>query len=170
MLTVFNKRMRLRSNLFNPPVSCKCTWDPHSRCRQYNYYLIEGLNLGNEKSSSGSPVSQITVIYDGECQLCKNSISWVSKKLSINPLDYHTANLASFDVSPEQCSREVFVFCGSDRFSGSMAAAFLLQRRGNHIASAVITAAGPISSLTYRWIATHRNSLPVRILSRLLQS
>jgi len=94
----------------------------------------------------------------------------VSKKLSINALDYHTADLASFDLSPEQCSREVFVIYGSERFSGSKAAAFLLQRRGNHITSALITATGPISSLTYRWIASHRNSLPVRILSRLLKS
>ena len=31
-------------------------------------------------------LSEIIVIFDGKCELCKNSISWVSKKLKISAI------------------------------------------------------------------------------------
>ena len=114
-------------------------------------------------------MSKIIVIYDGQCQLCKNSISWVSKKLEISAIDFHTADLAQFGLSAEQCSREVFVITEQHRFSGAQAAAFLLMRRGNRVLSVLITLSGPLGRAVYRWVASHRNSWPVKILSRLLK-
>ena len=114
-------------------------------------------------------MSKIIVIYDGQCQLCKNSISWVSKKIEISAIDFHTADLAQFGLSAEQCSREVFVITEQHRFSGAQAAAFLLIRRGNRVLSVLITLSGPLGRVVYRWIASHRNSWPVKILSRLLK-
>ena len=114
-------------------------------------------------------MSKIIVIYDGQCQLCKNSISWVSKKLEINAIDFHTADLAQFGLGAEQCSREVFVITEQHRFSGAQAAAFLLKCRGNKVLSALITLSGPLGRIVYRWVASHRNSWPVKILSRLLK-
>jgi predicted DCC family thiol-disulfide oxidoreductase YuxK len=114
-------------------------------------------------------MSKIIVIYDGQCQLCKNSISWVSRKLEINALDFHTTDLSQFGLSAEQCSREVFVISEQHRFSGAQAAAFLLKCRGNKVLSALITLTGPLGRAVYRWVASNRNSWLVKILSRLLK-
>ena len=114
-------------------------------------------------------MSEIIVIYDGQCGLCKNSIAWVSKKLEINPLDYHTTDLARFGLSAEQCSREVFVITERERFSGAQAVAYLLKRRGNKVMSALITLSGPLGRSVYRWVAGHRNTWPVKILSNYLK-
>jgi len=114
-------------------------------------------------------MSEIIVIYDGQCGLCKNSVSWVSKKLEINAIDFHTADLAQFGLSAEQCSREVFVITEQHRFSGAQAAAFLLKCRGNKVMSALINLSGPLGHIVYKWVAGHRNSWPVKMLSRLLK-
>ena len=114
-------------------------------------------------------MSEIIVIYDGQCGLCKNSILWVSKKLEISAIDFHIADLARFRLSTEQCSREVFVITDQQRFSGAEAAAFLLKRRGNKVFSAIITLSGPLGRIVYRWVASHRNSWPVKILSWFLK-
>jgi predicted DCC family thiol-disulfide oxidoreductase YuxK len=115
-------------------------------------------------------VSEITVIYDGQCQLCKNSVSWVSKKLAINLVDFHTAELARYRLSPEQCAREVFVITEGKRYSGAQAVAFLLKTRGNKVLAAVITLSGPVGRAGYRWVAGHRNTWPVKVLSRILEN
>ena len=115
-------------------------------------------------------MSEIIVIYDGQCGLCKNSISWISKKLEISAIDFHTADLARFRLSTEQCSREVFVITDQQRFSGAEAVAFLLEGRGNKVLSAIITLSGPLGRIVYRWVASHRNSWPVKILSWFLKS
>ena len=54
-------------------------------------------------------MSEISVIYDGKCELCIDSINWLQKKIQITALDFHSAELSSFGLSLEQCSREVFV-------------------------------------------------------------
>jgi predicted DCC family thiol-disulfide oxidoreductase YuxK len=114
-------------------------------------------------------VSEIIVIYDGQCQLCKNSIAWVSQKLEINAIDFHTADLSQFGLSAEQCSCEVFVITEQHSFSGAQAAAFLLKCRGNKVLSALIALSGPLGRGVYRWVAGNRNTWPVKILSRLLK-
>ena len=114
-------------------------------------------------------MSEIFVIYDGQCQLCKNSITWVSKKLVITPLNFHTSELTRFGLSVEQCSREVYVITDQGQFSGAGGVALLLNRRGNKVLSTLITFSGPIARSGYKWVASHRNSLLVKILSRLLR-
>jgi predicted DCC family thiol-disulfide oxidoreductase YuxK len=114
-------------------------------------------------------MSEITVIYDGQCQLCQNAISWVSKKIVITALDFHTADLTQFQLSADQCSREVFVVSKGKRYSGAQAVAYLLKSRGNRILSALITLSGPLGRFGYRWVAGNRNSWPVKILSSFLK-
>jgi len=113
---------------------------------------------------------EITVIYDGQCRLCQNAISWVSKKIDITALDFHTTDLTQFQLSEDQCSREVFVITEGKRYSGAQAVAFLLKSRGNRFLSALITLSGPLGRFGYRWVASHRNSWPVKVLSHLLKS
>ena len=112
---------------------------------------------------------EITVIYDGQCRLCQNAISWVGKKLAITALDFHTADLAQFQLSADQCSREVFVITAGKRYSGAQAVALLLKSRGNRVLSALITLSGPLGRFGYRWVAGNRNSWPVKILSSFLK-
>ena len=112
---------------------------------------------------------EISVIYDGECELCNNSINWLRKKIEITALDFHSADLSSFGLSLEQCSREVFVITGNKTLSGAGAVAYLLKLRGNRVLSYLITLSGPIGRSGYRWVAGNRNSAPVNLLSRLLK-
>jgi predicted DCC family thiol-disulfide oxidoreductase YuxK len=114
-------------------------------------------------------MTEIVVIYDGKCQLCKNSIYWVKKKLEIKALDFHTTDLSKFNLTFEKCSREVFVLADENAFSGAKAVAYLLHRRGNKFLSLLITISGPLGRIGYRWVARNRSSAPVKLLSRLLK-
>jgi len=114
-------------------------------------------------------MSEIYVIFDGQCQLCKNSLSWVAKKLKIEAVDYHIGDLARFNLTAAQCAHEVFVVYEHSKFSGAEAVAFLLKQRGNKSSAFLITALGPVSRFCYRWVARNRNSRPVKILSYLLR-
>jgi predicted DCC family thiol-disulfide oxidoreductase YuxK len=114
-------------------------------------------------------MSQINVIYDGQCEFCKNALAWVNKKLATNAIDFHTADLTIYNLNKEQCSREVFVVYQESTLGGAAAIAFLLKARGNRLSSVFITALGPISRFGYRWVANNRNSVPVKILSQLLK-
>jgi len=117
---------------------------------------------------SSAQMSEITVIYDGQCELCKNSVHWVERRLSITALDFHTAELATYGLTKQQCSREVFVITDHTRVSGAAAVAFLLTRRGNRFLASLITLSGPLARITYRWVADNRNTWPVKALSSLL--
>ena len=114
-------------------------------------------------------MSEISIIYDGKCELCNNSINWLKKKIEITALDFHSADLSQFGLSLEQCSRVVFVISGDKTFSGAGAVAFLLKYRGNRVLSYLITLSGPIGRSGYRWVAGNRNSVPVKLLSHLLK-
>jgi predicted DCC family thiol-disulfide oxidoreductase YuxK len=114
-------------------------------------------------------MSNLLVFYDGQCELCKNSIYWVGRKLDIDAIDYHVADLEKFGLTLEQCSREVIVIDQNHKYAGADAAAFLLAKRGNTNLARTIRSLGPISRFTYRWIAGHRRSIPVKFLSYLLR-
>lgn len=114
-------------------------------------------------------MSEISVIFDGKCELCNNSIYWLQKKIEITALDFHSADLSQFGLSLEQCSREVFVVTGTKQLSGAGAVAYLLKVRGNRVLSALITLSGPIGRSSYNWVAENRNSAPVKLLSYLLK-
>ena len=114
-------------------------------------------------------MSEIVVFYDGKCQLCKNSIFWIEKKLGINALDFYTTDLSKFNLTFEQCSREVFVLADEKTFNGAKAVAFLLHHRGNKVLSLLITLSGPLGKIGYQWVARNRSSTPVKLLSRFLK-
>ena len=114
-------------------------------------------------------MTEIVVIYDGKCQLCKNSIYWIEKKLKIKASDFHATDLSKFNLTFEQCSLEVFVLADAKIYSGAKAVAFLLRRRGNKFLSLLITLSGPLGRIGYKWVARNRSSAPVKLLSRLLK-
>jgi predicted DCC family thiol-disulfide oxidoreductase YuxK len=113
-------------------------------------------------------MSQITVIFDGQCQFCQQSVSWIQRKLAITALPFQTSDLSSFNLTREQCAKQVYVISAGITYGGAAAIAFLLKRRGNRIQSGLITASGPIGRAGYRWIASHRYSWPVKLATRIL--
>ena len=112
---------------------------------------------------------EATLIYDGDCRLCQASVDWLRLKLDIAAVPFQRANLERFGLTREECAKEVIVHTGSAIYRGAAAVAYLLRARGNGFASLLITAAGPLGRFGYHWVATHRNSLAIKLLTRLLE-
>jgi len=113
-------------------------------------------------------MSQITVIFDGDCGFCQQSVTWIARKLTITAIPFQTSDLAPFNLTKEQCAKQVYVVSQETTYGGAAAIAYLMKRRGNRIQSGLITASGPIGRAGYRWIASHRNSWPVRWATKVL--
>ena len=114
-------------------------------------------------------LDEATVIYDGDCRLCQVSIDWLRLKLDIAAEPFQRANLERFGLTHEECAKEVIVYTSSATYRGAIAVAYLLRARGNRLASIVITTSGPLGRFGYRWVATHRNSPPIQLLTRILE-
>jgi predicted DCC family thiol-disulfide oxidoreductase YuxK len=114
-------------------------------------------------------LDEAIVIYDGDCRLCQASINWLRLKLGIAAEPFQRAHLERFGVTREECAKEVIVYTPRATYRGAAAVAYLLRARGNRLASLLITASGPFGRFGYNWVATHRNSLPIKLLTRLLE-
>lgn len=110
----------------------------------------------------------ITLIYDGNCQLCKNSVAWVVKKLSLTAISYQMAELSTFDLTLAECEKQVYVIADGKKFAGITAVIFLLQRRGNKVLAFLLRLSGPAGAFGYKQVANNRNSIPVKALSRFI--
>jgi len=113
-------------------------------------------------------MNQITVIFDGQCEFCKQSVTWIARKLEITAIPFQTADLSPFNMTREQCAKQVYVISGSHTYGGSGAIAYLLKQRGNTFLYLSIKATGPVARIVYKWIATHRNSWPIKIATKFL--
>jgi predicted DCC family thiol-disulfide oxidoreductase YuxK len=113
-------------------------------------------------------MSQITVIFDGECHFCQQSVTWIARRLTVIALPFQTTDLIPFNLTKEQCAKQVYVISQGTTYGGAAAIAYLMKRRGNRIQSGLITVSGPIGGAGYRWIAGHRNSWPVKAATKLL--
>ena len=113
-------------------------------------------------------MSHTTVIFDGECEFCRQSVTWIQHKLQVTALPFQTADLSAFNLTREQCAKQVYVICENKTLGGADAIAFLLKNRGNRFQSTIIKASGPIGRSAYRWIASHRKSWPVKIATKVL--
>jgi len=114
-------------------------------------------------------IDEATVIFDGDCRLCQASVDWLRLKLDIEVEPFQSANLERFGLTRDECAKEVIVHTSSATYRGASAVAYLLRARGNHLASSVITASGPLGRAGYHWVATHRNSAPIKLLTRFLE-
>ena len=109
------------------------------------------------------------VIYDGECRLCLASIKWLKLSLNCSELSFHTEDLAKFDLTHQECEKQVIAIHGSDTYKGAEAVSFLLNARGNKILSSLIKRSGSLGKLGYKWVASHRNSIPVKLFTIFLE-
>jgi predicted DCC family thiol-disulfide oxidoreductase YuxK len=113
-------------------------------------------------------MSQITVIFDGECEFCRQAVTWIQRKVQITALPFQTSDLNPFNLTREQCAKQVYVIAQSKTLGGAAGIAYLLKQRGNLIQSTIISISGPLGRAGYRWIASHRNSLPVKSATKVL--
>ena len=111
----------------------------------------------------------ITVIYDGQCQLCQNSINWLAKKLKFEALAYQVAPVEKFGLTLAQCEKQVYAVVGEKKYGGVTAVIFLLNARGNRISASLIKLSGPVGSFGYKWIAKNRQSFLIRVLSKFIE-
>jgi predicted DCC family thiol-disulfide oxidoreductase YuxK len=113
-------------------------------------------------------MSEITVIYDSDCILCKNSINWLGKGLTFTPIPFQSGDLSSFGLTKAECEKQVYAISGNKKYAGVSAVIFLLNKRGNKISSALLKLSGPIGSFGYKKIAANRKSLLVKLLARFI--
>ena len=113
-------------------------------------------------------MKQITVIFDGQCEFCKQSVTWIARRLEITAIPFQTADLSPFNLTREQCAKQVYVISEGNTYGGSDAIAYLLKQRGNTFLYLSIKATGPIARIIYKWIATHRSSWPIKVATKIL--
>ena len=113
-------------------------------------------------------MSTITVIFDGDCEFCRQSVTWIQRKLVVKALAFQTADLEPFNLTREQCAKQVYVITDSDVYGGADAIRYLLKKRGNRVSAMLLGATGNVGRAGYRWVASHRDSWVVKVATRVL--
>jgi predicted DCC family thiol-disulfide oxidoreductase YuxK len=113
-------------------------------------------------------MSSTTVIFDGECEFCQQSLIWLQRKLVVQAVAFQTADLQPFNVTREQCATQLYVISESKTYAGADAIGYLLQLRGNRTGAFLLGASGNLGRNGYRWVASHRNTWPIKIATRVL--
>ena len=114
-------------------------------------------------------MKEIVIIYDGDCQFCQESLTWLQQKVKVTALAFKDTDLSRFGLSVEECAKSVFVINEGQTRSGASAISFLLNKRGNKISSLIITGSGALARLSYAWISNHRNSKLVLLITKILR-
>ena len=113
--------------------------------------------------------TSVTVIYDGQCRLCRASLNWLQSRCEVVAISFHDIDPAIYKLTQDDCESQVIALSDNQTYKGAAAVAFLMAHRGNKVTAAFIRASGPIGRSSYRWISTHRNTAPVRALTRVLE-
>ena len=115
-------------------------------------------------------MSQIVVIYDGQCEFCKQSVNWVGKKLPITAVAYQSVDLSKYGLTYEECEKSVQVIISDSKYKSAKAVSVLLKLRGNRFLSMSVKSSGKVGDYAYYWVARNRSSVLVKILARFLKS
>jgi predicted DCC family thiol-disulfide oxidoreductase YuxK len=113
-------------------------------------------------------MSTITVIFDGDCEFCQQSVTWIQHKLVVKALAFQTADLQPFNLTKEQCAKQVYVITDSDVYGGADAIRYLLKKCGNRVSAMLLGATGNVGRAGHRWVASHRDSWVVKVATRVL--
>mgnify|MGYP003891280483 CR=1 FL=1 len=111
---------------------------------------------------------EIVVIYDGLCEFCQQSLTWIQKKLDVTAVAFQTADLQPLDLTHEQCAKQIHVISATVTYAGADAISYLLSKRGNKIAALFLQATGNLGRAGYRWVASHRSTWPIRLATKVL--
>ena len=113
-------------------------------------------------------MNHVTVIVDGECEFCQQSLIWLEKKSDVDAMAFQTADLQPYNLTREQCAKQIYVITDSDTYAGADAVRYLLHLRGNRIAARLLGINGNLGRAGYRWVASDRNTWPIKIATRAL--
>jgi aspartyl aminopeptidase len=89
--------------------------------------------------------------------------------LEISAISYQEANLDQYGLVRSECEKSVFVVTKEVNLSGATAVAYLLKLRGNSILAWIIQSSGWIGESGYRWVASHRDSLVIRVVTKYVE-
>ena len=115
-------------------------------------------------------MSTITVIFDGDCEFCQQSVTWIQQKLAVNAIAFQAADLQPFNLTREQCAKQLYVISGSHTYAGADAIRYLLNQRGNKVSAILLRSTGSVGRAGYRWVASHRSSWVIKVATRVLYS
>ena len=104
------------------------------------------------------------VIYDGNCEFCFDCVQWVKRQAEIFALASQSIKPADYGVTREQCEKSVVVINGGQIYFGAAAVAFLLGKCGHWLGAWLLRVIGGVGEAGYRYVASHRSGLLVRIL------
>jgi predicted DCC family thiol-disulfide oxidoreductase YuxK len=113
-------------------------------------------------------MSKITVIYDGQCEFCKQSVQWVRAKLPIEAVSYQSADLNKFGLSNQECEQSVQVIFEGNKYKSAEAVALLLKLRGNKFLFLLVSSSGRFGDYAYYWVARNRSKIIVKLVSKLI--
>ena len=113
-------------------------------------------------------MSTITVIFDGDCEFCQQSLKWIQQKLAVNAIAFQTADLQPFNLTREQCAKQLYVVSDSVTYAGADAIRYLLNQRGNKVSAILLRSTGSVGRAGYRWVASHRSSWVIKVATRVL--
>ena len=113
-------------------------------------------------------MNTITVIFDGDCEFCQQSVTWIQQKLAVNAIAFQTADIQPFNLTKEQCAKQLYVISGSHTYAGADAIRYLLNQRGNKVSANMLRFTGSFGRAGYRWVALHRSSWAIKVATRVL--
>ena len=111
---------------------------------------------------------EIIVLYDGQCEFCKNCLTWTQNKLAVTAIPYQGADLAQYGLTLEECAAQLYVIHGKKKYGGIKAVTFLLRKRKNHISAIALKISGVLGDKGYKWVAANRSSAVVGVLNKLV--
>ena len=111
---------------------------------------------------------EIVVIYDGLCEFCEQSLIWLQQKVVIDAIAFQGADLQPFNLTKEQCAKQVYVVSDSVTYAGADAIRYLLNQRGNKVSAILLRSTGSVGRAGYRWVASHRSSWVIKVATRVL--
>jgi predicted DCC family thiol-disulfide oxidoreductase YuxK len=111
----------------------------------------------------------VIVIYDGECELCRNAITWLQKRLSITALAYQQIDPRLYDLTQTQCAEAVQLVLPDKDLSGAATVAYLLRQTKWQLLGILIDASGPLGRYAYQWLASHRTSILAKWLNWIIK-
>ncbi len=90
-------------------------------------------------------------------------------RCEITALSFYDIDPKAYNLTLEECQKQVIAIRENDIHRGAAAVAFLIDHRGNTAAARIIRATGPLGRFGYRWVSTHRNSAPIKALTRIIE-
>ena len=108
------------------------------------------------------------LIYDGECDFCRNCVKWIQSRVQVAAIPYQGSDLTPYLLSEAEAADSVHLVTQDRMLSGADAVAHLLKLTHLKFLGIIVNSLGPLSRLAYRWIAHHRGSFLVNILNRIV--